>query len=65
MLYEVITKACYDDEGQRLPATYANFLIINEAVLVPTYQDAKDREALAIIAEAFPDREIIARNNFV
>ncbi len=53
-------KACYDDEGQRLPATYANFLIINEAVLVPTYQDAKDREALAVIAEAFPDREIIA-----
>ena len=48
------------DEGQRLPATYANFLIINGAVLCPTYgQPGLDAEALRIIGEAFPDREIV------
>jgi agmatine deiminase len=46
-------------EGDRLPATYANFLIINGAVLVPTYGAAPDEEALAALAPAFPDREII------
>ena len=52
-------KAMYDD-GDRLPATYANFLIINGAVLVPTYnQPELDKKALEIIQEAFPDREII------
>lgn len=49
----------YDEKGQRLPATYANFLIINGAVLVPTYQDENDPLALAAIAEAFPGRAII------
>ena len=44
----------------RLPATYANFLIINDAVLCPTYaQPDLDAEALRIIGEAFPDREIV------
>jgi agmatine deiminase len=47
-------------EGERLPATYANFLIINGAVLVPTYNSPKDAVALAQIQLAFPDREIIA-----
>ena len=51
---------CYDDEGSRLPATYANFLIINGAVLVPTYnQPDNDQEALEQLKKAFPDREII------
>ena len=51
--------AIYDD-GERLPATHANFLIINGAVLVPTYnQPEKDKVALDIIQKAFPDREII------
>ena len=51
--------AIYDD-GERLPATHANFLIINGAVLVPTYnQPEKDKVALDIIQEAFPDREVI------
>ena len=51
--------AIYDDD-ERLPATHANFLIINGAVLVPTYnQPEKDKEALDTIQEAFPDREII------
>ena len=48
------------DGKDRLPATYANFLIINDAVLCPTYnQPDIDSEALRIIAKAFPDREII------
>ena len=49
----------YDGED-RLPATYANYLVINGAVLVPTYgQPDLDAEAMRIIGEAFPDREII------
>ena len=49
-----------DERGERLPATYANFLIINGAVLVPIYQQPeKDKEAIRIIQEAFPDREMI------
>ncbi len=47
------------NEGRRLPATYANFLIINDAVLVPTYADPADEIALTVLAEAFPDRRII------
>ncbi|APG27431.1 agmatine deiminase [Syntrophotalea acetylenivorans] len=51
--------ARFDDDGQRLPATYANFLIINGAVLVPTYCDPQDDKALATVRSAFPGREII------
>ena len=48
------------DEGDRLPATYANYLVINGAVLVPTYnQPDLDEEAMRIIQQAFPDREIV------
>ena len=48
------------DDGDRLPATYANYLVINGAVLVPTYaQPDLDAEALRTIGEAFPDREIV------
>ncbi|WP_053977830.1 agmatine deiminase family protein [Mangrovimonas xylaniphaga] len=46
-------------EDLTLPASYANFLILNNCVLVPTFNDAKDREALNIIAGCFPDREVI------
>jgi len=52
--------AIYDENSQRLPATYANFLIINGAVLVPTYGDINDDTALRAIGEAFPGREVIA-----
>ena len=49
------------DGDERLPATYANYLVINGAVLVPTYnQPDLDAEAIRIIGEAFPDREIVA-----
>lgn len=48
------------EDGERLPATYANFLIINGAVLYPTYnQYENDKLAADILAEAFPGREII------
>lgn len=46
-------------EGERLPATYANFLIINDAVLVPTYNSEKDKKAISLLRQAFPEREII------
>jgi agmatine deiminase len=45
--------------GQRLPASYANFYIANGTVLVPTFHDPNDRVALNILAELFPDREVI------
>ena len=46
-------------DGQRLPASYANFYIANGIVLVPTFSDPADRVALGILAELFPDREVI------
>jgi agmatine/peptidylarginine deiminase len=50
----------FEVDGHRLPATYANFLVINGAVLCPTYGlPDLDNEALSIIGEAFPKWEII------
>ena len=46
-------------EGQRLPASYANFYIANEIVLVPTFNDPADRIALSILADLFPERQVI------
>lgn len=46
-------------DGERLPATYANFLIINNAVLVPTYKQEKDKYALEQMQKAFPKHQII------
>jgi agmatine deiminase len=45
--------------GQRLPASYANFYITNTKVLVPTFNDLKDRLALGILADLFPDRQVV------
>jgi agmatine deiminase len=45
--------------GQRLPASYANFYILNGLVLVPTFNDRNDRVALNILSDVFPDREVI------
>ena len=53
-----MTSAIYYD-GDRLPATYANFLITNKAIIYPTYNDAKDKEAHQILKDTFKDREII------
>lgn len=50
-------------EGQRLPASYANFLIANGIVLVPTFNDANDRIALNILAECFKTREVVGINS--
>ncbi len=47
------------EEGERLPATYANFLILNEAVLVPFYGSNKDEMAHRQLQQAFPDREVV------
>lgn len=50
----------FEDDGHRLPATYANFLILNEAVLVPIYgQHDNDQRALNTIQQAFPDRKMV------
>jgi agmatine deiminase len=46
-------------QGQRLPASYANFYIGNRVVLVPTFNDPHDRDALATLAGLFPDRTVI------
>ena len=46
-------------DGQRLPASYANFYIANGLVLVPTFMDKNDRVALNILAELFPEREVV------
>ena len=46
-------------EGQRLPASYANFYIANRCVLVPTFADPADERAISILGECFPDRRII------
>lgn len=46
-------------EGVNLPASYANFLILNGCVLVPTFNDEQDREALSSIATCFPGRKVI------
>jgi len=48
--------------GQRLPASYCNFLVINAATLVPVYDDPADAVALERLATCFPDREIIPVN---
>ena len=45
-------------DGQRLPASYANFYIANDVVLVPTFNDPMDRVALTVLADCFPDRTV-------
>lgn len=47
------------DQGRRLAASYANFLIVNGAVLVPEYDDDADELAAQVLRDAFPDREIV------
>lgn len=55
-----MAKPVFDEDNERLPATYANFLIMNEAVLMPTYQN-KEMDDLAIkqLQLAFPNKEIV------
>jgi len=49
-----------DDQGRRLPASYANFLPINGAVLLPTYGDPADTVAAKQLQRCFPEREIVS-----
>lgn len=48
----------YNGEGKRMPATYANFLLLNQTVLVPLYGVGTDGEALEVFRKIFPEREI-------
>jgi agmatine deiminase len=52
-------QAKFSSGGKRLPASYANFLMINDAVLAPTYDDPADAEVLVRLRTCFPDREVI------
>lgn len=54
--------ACFDTDGNRLPGTYANFTIINGAVLVPVYGVTQDERALEILQSCFSDRKVIGVN---
>ncbi len=55
-----LPKAIFAEDGRPLPANYANFLIINDAVLVPVYGDDNDDVAVHRLAACFPGRDIIA-----
>jgi agmatine deiminase len=50
-------------DGERLPASYANFYIANTVVLLPVFGDPRDAEAIAILKDAFPDRRIAPINS--
>ena len=55
-----VPQPIYSEDGDRLPATYANFLIINGSVLVPVYGDPADEVALSRLAGCFPGREMVS-----
>ena len=57
-----MTEAIYNAEGIRLPATYANFLITNTALIFPTYNDLHDEEVGILFKDLFPEKEIIPIN---
>jgi len=50
---------CLDKEGNRLPATYANFLFVNDGLIVPTYGVEQDEAALKVFESLFPDRKVV------
>jgi len=54
-----MTDAIYNKEKERLPSTYVNFLITNDALIYPTYSDKNDTKAGEIFKKVFPDKEII------
>lgn len=54
-----IPQPIHDVDGERLPASYANFLVLNQAVLVPVYADRNDDRVLASLQACFPGHEII------
>jgi agmatine deiminase len=46
-------------EGQRLPASYANFYLSNHSVIVPLYRCKEDEKAISILEQCFPDRKVM------
>lgn len=63
-IFELPLPKVFNDEGLRLPASYANFLITNNCVLCPTYRTEEDKTALKILGEAFAGMEIIEIDSF-
>ena len=59
-IYTLPLTEVFNEKRQRLPASYANFLICNRHILAPIYQQEEDREALRVLANAFPNYKIIA-----
>ena len=60
--FSIVTLPCPEPvyfDGARLPASYANFYIANEVVLVPIFDDVNDRRALSVLADLFPERQIV------
>lgn len=55
-------EAIHDEDGQRLPATYANFLILNDAVLLPIYDVPQDQAAIEALQRCFPTHQIVPVN---
>jgi agmatine deiminase len=53
-------RPAYAEDGHRLPLSYANFLIVNGGVIAPSYGDPADDQALAVLRQAFPEREVVA-----
>ena len=53
------TQAIFDEQGQRLPSSYANFLFVNGALLVPTYGDINDEKAIKILTQALPSHRVV------
>jgi len=58
-IVEIPMPSRLDFEDMRLPASYANFLLLNNAVLVPTFNDRNDYKAIGVISELFPKREVV------
>jgi len=52
----------FDEKGNQLPATYANFLMTNEAILVPLYQDPQDNSVLSLFEKIYPNKKIVGIN---
>ncbi|WP_199271676.1 agmatine deiminase family protein [Paraglaciecola sp. L3A3] len=61
-IFELPLPYIVNKEGDRLPASYANYLISNQILLCPTYQQAEDTEALGILQKAYPEHKIIGIN---
>jgi agmatine deiminase len=61
-IYALPLPLVLDDDGQRLPASYANFLILNRQILMPIYGHEEDAEAIAVVQKAYPNYQIVPVN---